>query len=176
MKKITIISGVADDSYRELEQALGNMSNTKVFLARKMNINYCCGCWDCWVKTPGLCRHQDDMPEVLRSIINSDLFVFVSPVHMGFVSSLTKKISDKIIPLVHPYIGIFHGEMHHLKRYKRYPKLGLLLLDRGGQPQEVHDIITQAHKRMALNLKTTLAFSIMSDGNPKEVEHALSSF
>lgn len=181
MKKVTIINGMTNDSYESLEQALGlaldrnkQRIQSEVFLLRHMHIEYCCGCFGCWVKTPGKCIQVDDMPTLLRSIMGSDLTVFLSPVNMGFVSSAIKKVNDKMIPLVHPYIDIFGGECHHIKRYDKYPKLGLLLVDNKSHTQDVHDTITAIYKRMAINLKTELAFSVMSKGSLEEAEHAIS--
>jgi hypothetical protein len=115
------------------------------------------------------------MPEILRRMIHSDLCIWVSPLRMGFVSALTKKAMDRIIPLVHPYIGIFEGEFHHLKRYDHYPKLGLILLGDTQIPTESHEIITGVFKRLGINSKGELAFSIATDGSLKEVEHAIST-
>lgn len=116
------------------------------------------------------------MPKLLESIINSDLTVFVSPIHMGFVSANIKKVNDKMIPLAHPYIEIFNGECHHIKRYDKYPKLGLLLIGNGSQSKESHGLITGIYKRIAINMKTELAFSILSDGAIEEVEYAINNF
>ena len=180
MKQITIINGLTDDSDLAFEQELGRTLDKhkdnircEVFHIRDMNINYCCGCWSCWVKTPGKCIQKDEMPKLLQSIIHSDLTIFVSPVLMGFVSANIKKINDKMIPLVHPYIDIFNGECHHIRRYDRYPKLGLILLDKQAQSKDSHEIITAIYRRLAINMKTELAFSILTGGTMEEVDHAL---
>ena len=44
--------------------------------------------------------------------------------------ALLKRAADQMIPLVHPYIVIEGGEMHHRARYERYPLMGLLLARR----------------------------------------------
>ena len=143
-----------------------------------MDIKYCTGCWSCWIKTPGLCPHNDQMPEILRSVIQSDLTIFMSPVIMGFVSKYIKKVSDRIIPLVHPFIGIFNNECHHYKRYEHYPKLGLLLLTDAEKAaadteQSDHEIITTIYRRMAINLRTELAFSAVSKGDAEVLKNEI---
>lgn len=175
--KITVISGASDNCYLQHEEAISQAyidkgNSVQMFRVRDLNISYCSGCWACWVKTPGRCIQQDDMPQLLKSIINSDATVFMSPVRMGFVSSLIKKVNDKMIPLIHPYIDIFGGECHHIKRYAKYPKLGLVLLGEniGG---ESHQIITQVYRRMAINFKTELAFSLACS-SVEDVQHAVS--
>lgn len=172
---------MSDNSYLTLEHELEVILNKnkaniefECFDLRNMDINYCCGCWSCWVKTPGRCIQEDEMPRLLKSMINSHLTVFVSPVHMGFVSANIKKVNDKMIPLLHPYIGIFNGECHHIKRYDQYPKLGLILVDRISYGKDSYDMITSIYQRLAINMKTELAFSILSDGNMEEVDYAIS--
>ena len=96
----------------------------------QLNIKYCTGCFGCWHKTPGLCVQKDDMPQVLRAMINADLVVFVADVLTGFVSAEMKKINDKSIPLLSPFMSIIKGEVHHAKRYEKYPDYGLVLIEK----------------------------------------------
>jgi len=180
MKKITLINGIPDKDHTEFEEKLEQLcgrhkESTKFecFKLRDMKINYCCGCWDCWVKTPGECVFKDDMPEVLRSIIHSDITIFISPVQMGFVSSLLKKVNDRMVPLVHPYIEICKDECHHKERYVRYPDLGLILLDDNAQSIKEHEIITDIYSRLALNIKTKLAFTGLNDGSLEVMENEI---
>ena len=76
MKKITLINGITDDNYSSFEEKLAslcNKSNEQVkyecITLRQKKINYCCGCWDCWVKTPGECVFKDDI--ALSSVVFS---------------------------------------------------------------------------------------------------------
>jgi multimeric flavodoxin WrbA len=179
VKRITLINGIGNDD-TGFEGALGGMiercgseARFDIFNVRDMDIGYCCGCWGCWVKTPGECVIQDDMPAVLKSVVNSDLVVFISPLVMGFVSPLLKKVNDRMIPVVHPYVVIDNGECHHLKRYDHYPKLGLVLVDRDIDKIEGLGLISDIYKRMALNLKSELAFTVGSAGSVEGFENEI---
>ena len=92
---------------------------------------------------------------------------------MGFPSALLKKVSDKLIPLVHPYIVVDQGEAHHLARYNHYPKFGLLLEKSAGSDDEDLEIITEIFSRTALNMKSALAFSKLAYAPITEVSHAI---
>lgn len=181
MKRITILNGITDDKFLDFEKQLESLAvdrpeEVKIdcFTLRQMDIRYCTGCWSCWGKTPGECPLKDEMPKILRSAIHSDLTVFISPVVMGFVSKHIKKVSDRFIPLVHPYIGIFENECHHISRYDKYPKLGLMLLEeQDSDIQSDVDIITDIYKRTALNLKSQFAFSVVSKGNVEVLENEI---
>ena len=139
---------------------------------RDKKITYCTGCWACWVKTPGQCIASDDSREICSTFINSDFVLFASPVLMGFTSAILKRLQDKLIPLVHPYIEIVQGECHHKKRYDSYPGMGLVL-DMQESDMEDRQIITRIYERLAKNLRTRLHFSKTADDPAEEVAHAI---
>lgn len=178
MKRITILNGITDDKSTDFEKQLemlvvDHSQEVKIdcFTLRQMDIKYCTGCRSCWLKTPGECPLKDEMPKILSSVIHSDLTVFISPVVMGFVSKYIKKASDRFVPLVHPYIEIYKNECHHVSRYDKYPKLGLMLLkEQNSDIRCEAEIITDIYKRTALNFKSDLAFSIVSEGSVEVLE------
>lgn len=179
--KITILNGNPDlfnrdfDRYLEtLQEALENGGHTITCVAlRNLNLRYCNGCFGCWVKTPGECLARDDSDGVCRAVIGSDLTVFASPLVMGFVSALTKKTMDKMIPLVHPYIVFDQGELHHLARYKRYPQLGLLLQKTIGSDDEDLALTSEIVSRTAINFKSKLRFTKLIEEPVQEVVHEI---
>lgn len=164
--EITLINGNPDASHEAFEQYLLSLKkflsdrNCTVhdFVLRDMDIRYCIGCWDCWWKTPGLCRHKDDAEWIYRAIVASDFLILASPLVAGFVSSLVKKLNDRMIPLIHPYVQLIKKESHHRKRYDHYPTLGLIL-----DPGKDHDskdveIVADIYRRFALNFHSDLKF------------------
>jgi multimeric flavodoxin WrbA len=136
---------------------------------RELQVRYCTGCWGCWVKTPGECVAQDDSALVCREVIQSDLTLFASPLRMGFPSALLKKVQDKLIPLVHPYIQLVQGECHHEARYQRYPKMGLLLHLAEDTDEEDLRLVAGMYARTALNLKTRLVLERTTRDSVEEV-------
>jgi len=84
---------------------------------------FCLGCFECWTKTPGLCRIDDAGRDVAESLIRSDLAIFVTPITFGGYSSMLKKAVDRVIPLISPFFERIDGEVHHHARYARYPAL-----------------------------------------------------
>jgi multimeric flavodoxin WrbA len=95
----------------------------------KLDIRYCTGCFECWVKTPGICKFKDDAPEISRKVINADLVILISEIVYGGFSSTFKAMWDRNLGLLHPHFKKIKGEYHHKKRYKRYPALIILGLD-----------------------------------------------
>lgn len=181
MRTITILNGIPDDSYTEFESEFDRLAKDaaserkiNIIRLRDLDIRYCTGCWDCWVKTPGICAQKDDMEIVYRSVIQSDLTVFLSPASLGFVGSLLKKTCDRMIPIVHPYIVFYKKELHHKSRYKKYPKLGLILIDPDKSAIDFENT-RRIFSRLSINLKTDLTLALHIAGSEKEANDVYSS-
>lgn len=175
--KISILNGSpvekdnpVDRFLEKLCVALEKENHTvKKLELRNMDINYCTGCWGCWVKTPGQCVINDDSNIVCQETINSDLVIFASPVIMGFISATLKKTMDRMIPLLHPYIEFVEKECHHRKRYEKYPLLGLILdKNHDNQSQDI-TITIDIFKRFSLNFRSKLQFTGFAANPVQEV-------
>ena len=162
MTSVCILNGTDkpfDQFEADLEDVLQSTNDNvkvNVFTLRNMDIDYCIGCWDCWVKTPGVCKIQDEQPKVLESLINADHLFLVSNIRTGFVTSVLKRTIDKMIPIIHPYIRIYHGELHHNPRYKHYPKLHILLVGEDKKNETVTSLLKNYFYRVSLNFNTTV--------------------
>jgi multimeric flavodoxin WrbA len=97
----------------------------KIFLADK-KINYCTGCFSCWLKTPGICIYKDDMPEILGKIKNADILLLGTPLYVDGMTAQTKTFVDRIIPLVEPEFEMVDGHYRHAKRLDNVPDIALL--------------------------------------------------
>ncbi len=180
--KITILNGnpnadnVKFDNYlEELADLLESRNHTvTISKLREMDIKYCMGCFGCWVKTPGECVVADDSRDICREYINSDFVLFASPIIMGFTSALLKKAHDKLIPLIHPYLEIVRGEFHHLARYKKYPRIGLLLENKGADEEDIK-IISNIYMRDAINLRASFCFTRLTSDYVEEVANEIDS-
>jgi multimeric flavodoxin WrbA len=97
----------------------------KIYLADK-KINYCTGCFSCWLKTPGTCIYKDDMPEILGKIKNADILLLGTPLYVDGMTAQTKTFVDRIIPLVEPEFEMVDGHYRHAKRLDNVPDIALL--------------------------------------------------
>lgn len=162
---ITILNGdlSPEDSgfsnyIEEFSLKISSTCNVEHFQLNQMNLHYCTGCWSCWWKTPGLCAIKDDAEIIFKSVIHSDFLIFASPLYAGFASSLLKKIMDRLIVLLHPYMEIIQNECHHKKRYEKYPHLGLILQKEKDTDQEDIDIVRDIFNRWTLNFHSELKY------------------
>ena len=153
-----------------------NLHDVLVINTTVMNIKNCLGCFGCWHVTPGLCVQKDDMPKVLKAEINADLVVFITDVTAGFVSAEMKRINDKSIPLLSPFFELVEGEIHHAKRYEKYPDYGLILINSNDIPNEVFSIIDDCYKRYAINFRSELKFTMKDNLNLEGLKNEINNY
>ncbi len=166
MKNILILNGNPDKTNDAFDNYLNNLQTllendnfqVKNYLLREMNLKYCLGCWNCWLKTPGQCTIMDSSKFICREYINADFVLFASPLIMGFTSALLKKMTDKFVQLLHPYIRLVEDEVHHMKRYEKYPPIGLIYEREEDTNDEDIDILKHIYSRNAINLNTKIYF------------------
>ena len=178
--KITILNGnprpsALDDYLAELVSQLASTGGSVTQLdLRDLPLRYCIGCWGCWVKTPGECSSRDASLEMDRAVINADFVLWAAPLKMGFPSELLKRAMDKHLPLIHPYMVLDQGEAHHLRRYPRAPRFGLLLETETATDAPDLEIISDIFCRTALNFKSRLEFSLTTQTPAGELaQHVL---
>lgn len=182
--KIVIINGnpsIKDTAFDGYVTGLSSLLTAKghsvqMFTIRDMSISPCIGCFNCWVKTPGVCVFRDDAVDIARVYINSDFAIMASPLIMGYISAIGKSALDRMIPLIHPHLEEVDGEAHHLKRYPSYPGFGLLLGKEPSTDEEDISIVTDIFKRAAINLRSELAFIRYTDSPVQETADAVNVY
>jgi len=183
IQKVVIIDGSPNSKkYRltnflvELEVCLSAENyNVTSYLLSEKKIKTCVGCWNCWVKTPGVCRHNDDVPKILKDIINADLVIYASPLILGMLSAELKIFQDRTIPLIHPYIEIRNGVSHHKKRYPKYPETAVIIEKNDATNDEIKTT-KEIFNRIVSNYHSDLKlFETIETTNQKEICHAIST-
>ncbi|MFN2340059.1 MAG: flavodoxin family protein [Halanaerobium sp.] len=161
----SIIEGLIDNDF-EVEE----------IILKEKEIADCQGCFNCWVKTPGICIIDDYGRDVAEKVINSELVVFLTPVIFGSYSYQLKKAVDRIISLVSPYFKKINGEVHHKKRYSEYfSLLGIGVVKEEDQTQS--KIFKKLVERNSINFHTdnfkAEIFVLNEDFNNSEFENAV---
>lgn len=129
-----------------------------IFKLAEHDLKFCTGCWSCWWKTPGLCSINDGIANIYRSIMRSDLLLFIAPLKMGTVSAELKLLIERMIPLIHPYMAIVDGEVHHSMRYEKYPEIAAFLLEEKDTDDEDRNINTEYFSRLVKNFYSKVRF------------------
>jgi putative sterol carrier protein len=147
----------ASSTYHMLKPLLEGMekagAETELIHIRELNLEFCIGCYTCWVRTPGVCIHQDKdrMVAVLESFNTADLVVFGTPLYHFTMSGIMKTFIDRTIPRFEPWL-IPHpsvpGVTGHPERFKKPEKI--LLVSPCGLPEFEHfDSLVATFKHIA---------------------------
>lgn len=144
-----------------LNGAKKNGAVTENIFLSKMKINHCTGCFNCWLKTPGKCIFNDDMPKLLQKVLSSDIIVFATPLYVDNVSGHMKQFMDRLIPLADPRIITDpNGEYRHSKRFDQKPPK-IVVLSNCGFPEMGHfKVLNLLFKRIARNMHTKVIAEI----------------
>lgn len=108
-----------------------------VYLAEK-HIEHCSGCFTCWTKTPGVCRHHDDMAQILEDGLDTDILVLGSPLYIYNFTGLMKDFMDRILPMAQPFIDVHDGTSSHPGRHKGFTPKAIVLVSNSGFPEPTH--------------------------------------
>ena len=84
-------------------------------------LSFCRGCFECWVKTPGECSMRDEIVEINRASMTSDVVVYLCPVVFGQFSANMKFAIDRWLPNMLPFFMTRKdGSTMHPPRYPDY--------------------------------------------------------
>lgn len=54
--------------------------------------------------------------------MESDTVLLLTPASSGGCAPQIRVMVDRFLPTLLPYLGLYHGEVHHRPRYARYPR------------------------------------------------------
>ena len=109
-----------DALYNSIMKELENKNwEIDSIILRDVTIAPCQGCFECWIKTPGECKIDDESREITKKMVNSDLIIHFTPITFGGYSYELKKAIDRFIPILLPFFTKRDGEVHHIHRYEK---------------------------------------------------------
>lgn len=164
--KVTVFNGNPKGGRAEFDEYLSSLAEelrrrnheVEVVALRDLNLRRCTGCFGCWVKTPGRCVQKDEGDIICKHMISADLLVHASPMIMGFVSSLIRRASERLIPTLLPFFQLSKGEIRHLLRYDHYPKFGLLVEEEPDTDEEDIELVTEIYHQLSEEIQSELHF------------------
>lgn len=86
------------------------------------HIEYCTGCFSC-MHNGGMCIHNDDMKEILRQILESDVLIWSFPLYAYGMPASLKALLERTLPLTsmamqkagERYEHVAQSDISHLK-------------------------------------------------------------
>jgi multimeric flavodoxin WrbA len=145
------------------------LPNAETIILRDQKIGNCAGDFFCWVRSPGMCNTNDDNRIIAEKVMRSDLLIYLTPVTFGGYSSQLKRMVDHQIQNISPFFANVHGEVHHEKRYKKYPDLLVI-----GWMDEVDEraeaIFRHLTQRNAINMHAKTSVCGLVTGQPSQAD------
>src|SRR6516162_709335 len=112
-KKIVVLDGCGNpdqDLAPVLDELLDVLardgSQTETLHLRELKFAHCLGCFNCWLKTPGMCVENDAGRRIAKAVIQSDTAVFFTPVTFGGYAPGLKKAIDRLVQIASPFFAI----------------------------------------------------------------------
>ncbi|MEW6404380.1 MAG: NAD(P)H-dependent oxidoreductase, partial [Chloroflexota bacterium] len=140
---------------------------TEHILLCEQKIGNCAGDFFCWTRSPGLCNINDDNRLIAARVVQSDLLIYLTPVIFGGYSSELKRMVDHQIQNILPFFQNVGGEIHHQKRYKKYPNL-LVIGWMDSPDTEAEAVFRHLVKRNAINMYAPTSVCGLVVGAPSE--------
>lgn len=145
-------NALSERGLRAVQSALQETGcQVQAFDLEQRSIEFCKGCFGCWIRTPGECVIDDEGRDVARAYVQNDLVVLYTPITFGGYSSTLKRAVDRLIPNILPHFTLVHGEVHHKRRYRKYPRMAVVGV-LAGRDAEEEDIFAVLAERNALNM------------------------
>ena len=132
-----------------------------LFYTRKLNINPCTGEFNCWLKTPGVCYHDDDMKMIIPKFVDADVIVIASPVYVFGITGPMKNLFDRIIPIAHPFIELRDGHSHHPSRGKHKTRKYVLVSNCGFWEKDNFDPLVSYMETFCKNTASEFAGALL---------------
>ena len=79
-----------------------------------LKIKPCRGCFNCWLKTPGICSQKDDMQWLLSKMRDADILVYATPLYSYGMNGQMKNLIDRMIVLAEPFMEVVEGRSCHI--------------------------------------------------------------
>jgi len=141
---------------------------TQSVTLRDKKIGVCAGDFYCWVRSPGMCNTDDDNRIIAEQFVQSDLVILLTPITFGGFSSQLKRIMDHLIQNISPFFTTINGEIHHQKRYERYPNL-LVIGWADASDTKAESVFQYLVHRMSINMNAeTTVCGLVTGTQPKE--------
>jgi hypothetical protein len=129
--------------------------DVRMHALRDLTIAPCNGCFGCWIQTPGVCVVDDDARPLAAAVIGSHVLAVLAPVAFGCYGSTAKRAIERMLPLLSPFFETVGGEVHHTRRYPRFPDYLALGIQRDPN-EEGARLFTDLVRRNAVNTRSRI--------------------
>lgn len=115
-----------DLPYNAAEKLFAGRKDDYLIIDANERAARCIGCFQCWLKTPGVCKFSDRLQTVGQAILSSEKLIIITEMLYGGLSIPVKRVIDRSIPGITPFFKKRNGQLHHLQRYKSETEIKII--------------------------------------------------
>ena len=148
-----------------LEGAASKGAEWEIIHLANKRIHPCIGCYTCWYKTPGVCIHKDDVPDLLEKLKACNVEVWATPLYHYGMTAYMKLFLERTLPLVQPFLIESEGVTTHPSRYPGKRAEKMVLISVCGFPEGGHfDALVENFRLLARSGRRKLAGVLLRPG------------
>jgi len=141
-------------------------AEVELFYTKKLKINPCLGCFNCWLKTPGVCAQKDDMQMLLPKLGDADVRVLATPLYVDGVTGPMKNLIDRTIPGAQPFFELRNDHIRHPGRGQTKPRKTVLVSNCGFWEMDNFDSLLVHVKAICKNSGHEFAGALLRPHGP----------
>ncbi|MCX7920494.1 MAG: flavodoxin family protein [Clostridia bacterium] len=134
---------------------------------RRLKIQPCTGCFNCWFRTPGICAIKDDIQNLREKLLEADIVIFATPVYLFSSSGYMKILMERLLfPLTMPEFLLVNDRVYHPIRYQDRKWKSILIANGAFDGDDVFKPLIDMYERAIHNAVDNKGeSSFMSLGN-----------
>lgn len=141
-------------------------AEVELFYTKKLKIKPCQGCFNCWVKTPGVCIQRDDMDMLRPKLDEADIWVLATPLYVDGMTGPMKNLLDRIIPGAQPFFELRDDHIRHPLRGKTNSGKIVLVSNCGFWERDNFDALLIHIKAICRNTNREFAGALLRPHGP----------
>ena len=131
-------------------------------------IQPCFGCFNCWLKTPGMCAIKDGYESTASFMAKCEEIEIITKYTFGGFSSFVKNVIDRSLSYLLPFLKNEGSEMHHYLRYGKTQIPFTVHFYGDLISQEDQEIAKKYVKALCVDLKAKIKSIDFTNTNPTE--------
>lgn len=135
-----------------LEGAREAGAEVEVVYLRRMKIQPCIGCFNCWFRTPGICAIKDDIHILRDKLMESDIIIYATPVYLFSCTGYMKILMERLLfPFTMPEFFLVDNKVYHPARFPDQKWKSLLIANGAFDGEDVFKPLIDMYERMLKN-------------------------
>ncbi len=109
---------IHDLQEKEFSKLFRSLPTDDYVISPSQGIHSCLGCFGCWIQNPSYCVIPDEGHQIGDLLAKATDVIIISRCCYGGFSPQVKRVLDRFLPYMLPYLEVTEGRMRHTPRYE----------------------------------------------------------